>query len=630
MSTALPPFHISTFRELPLAEQQAQWSRLTVEQAEALLYDWEFWCRPSQRMPPEDIIPGGWTAWLILAGRGFGKTRIGAEAVRRWARDYPLVNLIGATADDARDIMIEGESGILACCPKDERPNYIPSKRRLEWPSGAVSLIFTADEPERLRGKQHFKLWCDEIAAWRYRESWDQAQFGLRLGKNPQAVVTTTPKPIAIIKELIHDVSTVVTRGTTYENRDNLAPTFYTKIITKYEGTRLGRQELQAEVLDDNPGALWQRTVIDETRVQHAPPTLKRIVVGVDPAVSSNPDSDLTGIVVVGVDDRWPAHYYVLDDLSLIETPDKWAEVVVAAYARHGADRIVGEVNNGGDLIETVLRTKDMDLAYRGVHATRGKVVRAEPISALYEQRRVHHVGSFGALEDEMCDFNPMTSTASPDRMDALVWAITELSGAVSAGTIFKNFWTPDIVYNDAQRPATLSNAGGYLGRYIALMHGTGATTCYVDIIDDSDTLWVDREYVWDVTRAGRQLTLPKQVDALQEFIGPDPRGAQVLLLPAAVALQAELIQRGIGYVEIDDAELDVLSGIRTVATLMSRGQFRIHERCTTVQSQLGTWSWDQKKSSTGDDVPTRGNDYAALPVVLAINNKVPTWRLNA
>jgi predicted phage terminase large subunit-like protein len=368
----------------------------------------------------------------VLAGRGYGKTRVGAETVRMWARDYSLVNLIGATTDDVRDIMIEGESGILSVCPDHERPTYLPSKRRLEWPNGAKSLLFTADEPERLRGKQHMKLWGDELAAWRYEESWDQAQFGLRLGNNPQAVVTTTPKPTKLVRELVKDPKSYVTRGTSYENRPNLAPAFYSKIISKYEGTRLGRQELNAELLEDNPGALWKLSDIDADRVE-AVPQLYRIVVGVDPAVTSKEDSDETGIVIAGAGpapngEPYPVHFYILDDVSLIASPDAWAKRVVASMRQHRADRAVAEVNNGGDLVEAVIRHVDPNVPYRAVHATRGKVIRAEPVSALYEQHRVHHAGCFGTLEDQMCNFNPMTDPDSPDRMDALVWAISDLS----------------------------------------------------------------------------------------------------------------------------------------------------------------------------------------------------------
>jgi phage terminase large subunit-like protein len=265
------------------------------------------------------------------------------------------------------------------------------------------------------------------VAAWRFVDAWDQLMFGLRLGTDPRGVVTTTPRPTKLIKDLAAAATTIVTRGATKDNATNLAQSFLAKIVEKYQGTRLGRQELDGEILDDNPGALWKRAQIDATRVLRAP-DLSRLVVGVDPAVSSKEDSDLTGIVSAGRDDQNPPHFYVLEDSSKVDTPMGWATQVVKSYHAQAADRIVGEVNNGGDLVETVIRAVDPNVAYTAVHATRGKAVRAEPIAALYEQGRVHHVGAFAQLEDEMCDWDPLTSTKSPDRMDALVWALTELS----------------------------------------------------------------------------------------------------------------------------------------------------------------------------------------------------------
>lgn len=407
------------FRTLPAAEQIKRINELTDAQAEALVYDWSWHGRPDQQIPK-----GSWITWLILAGRGWGKTRTGAETVRQWVKKYPYVNLIGATADDARDIMIDGESGILAICPKDERPKYISQKRRLEWPNGARSLIFTADEPERLRGKQHMKLWADELCAWRYPEAWDQASLGLRLGDSPQAVVTTTPKPTKHLKALLADSTTIATRGSTYDNQQNLAGAFLTKIVTKYEGTRLGRQELNAEILDDNPGALWKRSQIDALRIKVAP-ALKRIVVAIDPAATKNPDSDETGIVVCGIDAIGEGH--VLADLSMRGTPEEWGRVAVMAYHDHKADLIIGETNNGGDMVESVIRSVEKNAPFKAVHASRGKITRAEPISALYEQGKCHHVGSFPILEDQMCEYDAKTAKFSPDRMDALVWGFTEL-----------------------------------------------------------------------------------------------------------------------------------------------------------------------------------------------------------
>ena len=371
--------------------------------------------------------PGDWRYWLIMAGRGWGKTRTGAETVRRWVKDFPFVNLIGATLDDARDIMIEGESGILAICPPAERPRYV--NRQLHWPNGAKSLVFTADEPERLRGKQHMKLWTDEIAAWRYPEAWEQAMFGLRLGDNPQAVITTTPKPTESLKALVKDPHTIITRGTSYENRDNLAPAFFDAIVRKYEGTRLGRQELNAELLEDVPGALWTRKLIDATRLPSMMEVrwdlVTRIVVAIDPAVSHNPDSDETGIVVAAL--TRSGHALVLDDLSCRESSLGWATVARAAYHARRADMIVGEVNNGGDLVERNIKALDPSLPFRRIWASRGKYLRAEPVANLYEQGRVHHVGFFPQMEDEMCGWTPQGNEKSPNRLDAVVFAITEL-----------------------------------------------------------------------------------------------------------------------------------------------------------------------------------------------------------
>ena len=409
---------------------------LTPQQILALRWSWAWWGRPNQQAPTDRA----WTYWLISAGRGFGKTRTGAEWVRAEVSTHRYVNLIGATADDARDIMIEGESGILAVCPPWERPDYKPSQRKLIWPNGAQSLIFTADEPERLRGKQHEKLWADELGAWRYPESWDQAQFGLRLGATPQALITTTPRPTQVIRDLIANPDTVVTRGTTYDNQRNLAPSFFTAVIRKYEGTRLGRQELNAELLDDNPSALWTHALIDAARVKEAPADMRRVVIGVDPAVTSNEESAETGIIPVGA--KWMGdteHYFVLDDRTVSDKPSGWARATVSAYHDHKADRIVAEVNNGGDLVESVIRNVDRNVAYSSVHASRGKTKRAEPVAALYEQGRVHHVGVFAQLEDQMCSWDPTLPSdqqKSPDRMDALVWAITELSDVNETGII--------------------------------------------------------------------------------------------------------------------------------------------------------------------------------------------------
>ena len=375
---------------------------------------------------------GSWRNWLILAGRGFGKTRTGAETVREWVKKYRYVNLLGATSDDARDIMIEGESGILAICPKDERPQYIKNAAKLAWPNGANSLIFTADAPERLRGKQHEKLWEDELAAWRYPEAHTQAMLGMRLGDNPQTVITTTPKPTKEIKELVTDSSTVVTRGSTYDNRVNLADAFFAEVIKRYEGTRLGRQELNAEILEDVEGALWTWKLIDQARVQKHDGLL-RVVIAIDPAVSANAKSDETGIIGCGVDGNESG--YVLADASGVYSPLEWAKKAIAHYETLKADAIIAEVNNGGDLVEANLKAAGFKGRVIKVHASRGKTTRAEPIAAFYEQSRIHHVGSFPDLESQMTTWSPMTDD-SPDRVDALVWGMTALLLGTGAAEI--------------------------------------------------------------------------------------------------------------------------------------------------------------------------------------------------
>jgi phage terminase large subunit-like protein len=395
-------------------------------------HDWPLKGRDTQQ-PPE----GDWRVWLLLAGRGFGKTRTGAEFVRRQVSAHRArhIALVAPTAADARDVMIEGESGLLAVATRKQRPIYEPSKRRLTWPNGAIATTYSADEPERLRGPQHDFAWCDELAAWRYPEAWDMLMFGLRLGDDPRAVVTTTPRPTKLIKALVADAKVVVTHGTTYDNKHNLAPRFLEQIVRSYEGTRLGRQELDAEILEDVPGALWGHGMIDAARVSSVP-QLTRIVVAIDPAAGSGEHSDETGIVIAGKDAG--GHGYVLADLSGRYTPTEWARAAIAAYRTHGADRVVAEVNNGGEMVEATIRMVDPSVAFTAVRASRGKVARAEPVAALYEQSRVHHLGALARLEDQMCcfahDFDRDTAGYSPDRVDALVWALTELLVAPVAG----------------------------------------------------------------------------------------------------------------------------------------------------------------------------------------------------
>lgn len=409
---------------LPAKERRLWLASLSRADKSKLQHKWAGWlARPAQLAPP-----GAWVVWLILAGRGYGKTRTGAEWVRSNVHRYGRWSLIGRTAADVRDLMVEGESGLLAVGPASERPLYEPSKRRLTWPNGAVATLYTGEEPEALRGQNTQAFWADELAAWKYaRETWDMLMLGLRSGEDPRGVVTTTPKPIPLLRQLLSDPAVAVTRGSTYDNLANLAIPFADTVIKRYEGTRLGRQELQAEMLDDVPGALWRRDLLDKGRVREHP-DLARVVVGVDPQASADEDADHaeTGIVVAGMGTN--GHYYVLADGTVSDTPHVWGSAAVALYRERKADRIIAEANNGGEMVRYVLRTVDPQAAVKLVHASRGKQTRAEPIAALYEQDRVHHVGSFPELEDQMCDWVPGAGMLSPDRMDALVWALTELS----------------------------------------------------------------------------------------------------------------------------------------------------------------------------------------------------------
>lgn len=411
---------------LPDAKRKAKLDELSPAAKAIARYTWAHWAREKQ-LPPA----GDWTVWLVLAGRGFGKTRTGAEWFRAEAEQRPngTGELLAMTPADARDVMITGPAGILSVCPPWNRPDYEPSIGALTWPNGFKALIRSAHNPEKVRGPEPEVAWADELAAWpskKGREAWDNLMFGLRAGEKPRVAVTTTPKPIPLLRELMKADGTVVTTGSTYENRDNLAPSFFETILKKYEGSTLGRQEIYAEMLDEIEGALWKHALIEKHRIAADAelPELERVVVGVDPSGGVVE----TGIVVVGVTkDR---HVYVLEDATLRDTPQRWGSVVIAQYEKWKSDIVAGEKNYGGDMVRSTVETaaRDMGAAvrYKHVLASRGKTIRAEPVVALYEQGRVHHRGTWPALEAEMTTWVP--GEPSPNRIDALVWAVTELA----------------------------------------------------------------------------------------------------------------------------------------------------------------------------------------------------------
>ena len=386
------------------------------------------------QMPPNEDAP--WHTWLLLGGRGAGKTRAGAAWVTGLvgglrgiaAQRVGRIALVGETMADVRDVMIDGPSGLLAVAPAAERPQWKPSLRRLEWPSGAVAHAFSAEDPDSLRGPQFEAAWADELGKWRYaQETWDMLQFGLRLGHRPRQAVTTTPRTIPLIRRLVDAPGVVTTTAATADNAGNLAPGFLAQVTAAYGGTRLGRQELEGELIEDRPDALWRREAIEAARVAAAP-ALMRIAVAVDPPATSGRDAGACGIVAAGVD-AGGMGYVIADATVAGVAPEAWAAQAVALYRRLQADALVAEVNQGGDMVAAVLRVVDPAVPVTSVVATRGKYARAEPVSALYAQGRVRHVGAYPALEDEMCDFGPagLSNGRSPDRLDALVWALTHL-----------------------------------------------------------------------------------------------------------------------------------------------------------------------------------------------------------
>lgn len=402
----------------------------------ALPYLFEFWAMDHQ-LPPD----GDWRAWVIMGGRGAGKTRAGAEWVRSQVEGArPLdqgpcrrIALIGETIDQVREVMIFGESGILACCPPDRRPVWQATRKRLIWPNGATAQAFSAHDPESLRGPQFDGAWVDEMAKWKKaRATWDMLQFGLRLGDDPQVCVTTTPRNVGVLKDVLAQDTTVVTSAPTEANSAFLAQSFLDEVRARYAGTRLGRQELDGILIDEADGALWRTGPLEAARVQAAPP-LDRIVVAVDPPVTGKSSSDSCGIVVAGAVTQGPVQdwrAYVLADRSVgAASPAVWAKAAIRAMEEFGAERLVAEVNQGGEMVEEVIRQVDPLVPVKTVHASRGKVARAEPVAALYEQGRVHHLRDLAELEDQMCAMTArgFEGKGSPDRVDALVWALNEL-----------------------------------------------------------------------------------------------------------------------------------------------------------------------------------------------------------
>ena len=434
------PIHSDDLRGLPASKVKEVMSALGQKKAEELHFTWEFWARPNQLEPEGNH----WNTWMVNAGRGFGKTRSGVEWVRENVkRGIKRIAAVASTNSDIERVMVKGESGFLSVCWKGDKtyagkkmglPEWSPTKRTLTWENGAQVQFFSAEEPERLRGPQFELAWCDETAAWNKDvDTWSMLQFCMRLGRHPRIMVTTTPKPTKLIRQILKDPKTVVTTGSTFDNASNLADTYLTAVKEQYEGTRLGRQELYAEVLEEAQGALWTTDMLDSCTIKHeALPDLTRIVVALDPAVTANKESDMTGIVVAGIDVNGIC--YVLGDYTDRLSPQGWASKAIQLYHHYEADRIVAEVNQGGDMVKTTIHGEDETVPYKAVRASKGKYARAEPISALYERGLVKHVSnppdgaSLNELETQMRTWEPLGSIGSPDRLDAMVWALTDLA----------------------------------------------------------------------------------------------------------------------------------------------------------------------------------------------------------
>lgn len=445
----------SSIASLPPSKRQAFLASLDQVELTHLEHDWRFWARDEQISPP-----GRWRIWAAICGRGWGKTRVGAEWCHEEALKLPSqrIAIVAATMEDAHKVCVDGESGIVATSKPWFPAKFEPSKNggRVLWPNGSMAELYSGEKPSGLRGPQFHKAWCDELAKWRrMQSSWDMLRFALRLGARPQTLITTTPTPAKLIKGIVGDKRlgsdglplVRIVRGSTYDNAANLSADALDELRTKYEGTRLGRQELFGEILEDKPGALWTHANLDEHRIHDpdAVPDLDRIIVAIDPPITSGEDADECGIIAAGRGRN--KHAYVLQDASERGlSPKQWAEKALRLYVDHKADCIVAEANNGGEMITQVIRNLAPEVKVKLVWASRGKVTRAEPVSNLYEQGRCHHVGTFAALEDQQCDFTTdwdrKVAGYSPDRVDALVWAITELmlTATVSRGGLVGTF----------------------------------------------------------------------------------------------------------------------------------------------------------------------------------------------
>lgn len=426
-----PKVHANDLRALGSDALQKYLSKLKPSQLEEIRYYWPFWARPNQLEPEGNH----WDYWIFLAGRGAGKTRAGAEWVRhRIKMGDKRVAAVAPTKGDVRRVMVEGDSGLLNVCWKGDKtyrgadmgyPEWSPTNSTLTFANGAKVEFFSAEDPVRLRGPQFHSAWADEVAAWRNQQDvFDMLAFGLRLGKHPKMMITTTPKPTKLIRNLLANPKSHITGGSTFDNADNLAPTFLEGIKRQYEGTRLGDQELYAKILEEAEGALWSTEILDNAQVD-THPELKRIVVSIDPAITSNAESDMTGIVVAGVDINGTG--YVLADHTGRYTPQQWASEAIRLYHEYGADRVVAERNQGGDMVRHTLHSEDETLPIKLVHASRGKMARAEPVSAMYERGKVKHLRGLDELETQMRTWEPLGSIGSPDRLDAMVWALTDL-----------------------------------------------------------------------------------------------------------------------------------------------------------------------------------------------------------